>query len=205
MARDFIINGETLVKVKGMGALSQDPTVVSPQPKLWELGLAADDVRVIPRFHHKDVMVDDFGPEVPAEVIWMLAEVGITMTLVHYDRGVLDRCLAESMGGWATGVQEAGTLTGMGTLMGGGRPRFSENCHFISLNLLSPVLAQPWRFPTAYLAGLPAEVPLGTKRSLVRLNWRAVPYRPFFTTADGTTTQEIKSAGAVLWDREADT
>mgnify|MGYP001608992929 FL=1 len=108
MARDFIINGETLVKVKGSSSSSIST--------LSELGLAEKEVTISPRFYHSEMRADDFGPNIPPEVMWMLADVQIAMTLVHFDRAVLEACISESMGGSTFGV----FLAGAGTPMGGG-------------------------------------------------------------------------------------
>lgn len=204
MTRDFCINGETLVKVKFGAHVSG--------VKLRELGLAAEEVRVIPKFYHSDIRVDDFGPNVPPEVLWMLAEVRISMTLINYDPNVLDVCISESMGG-VSPLRDAGTLAPAGTLMGGGGLIFGSGYHFISLNLLSPQLGNPWRFRASYLADLPVQIPLGTKTTLADCQWRAIPYQPLITkgtalTTSGavtvTTINEIISSGAILWDRFPD-
>lgn len=192
MARDLYINGETLVKVKG--------TDDSPIGDLSELGLAEGPIRVIPRFAHRDWFVDDFGTEVPVEVFTRLADATILMTLVHYDDAVLEACVIESLGGSADGTQWLhGTLAGAGIPMGGNQNRFLDGNHYISLNLLSPVADYPWRFYFTHLLGPPQEIPLGTKRSAVRLAWRAVPYTFAPTAAD-----ELSSDGVVLWDHVLD-
>lgn len=212
MSRDFQINGETLVKVKGVGGLlAEDGTA-----GLHELGLAAQGIVVAPRFHHRDVHVDDFGPNCPAEVQWLLAEVSISMLLIHYDRGVLDACIGESMGGTDGG--DAGIFAAGGGLpLGGGWPRFNPDCHYVSLNLLSPVLDYPWRFLTCYLADQPAQLPVGTSKTIATVNWRAIPYSPLYVsgaaTGSGSFSQsgvtyrrrEQVSAGTILWDHILDT
>lgn len=199
-SRDWNINGETLVRVKGAGALANLTTGL---PQVWELGLALEAVRVRPRFVHHDVHCDDFGPEIPAEVMVLLADVTVRMDLVHYDHTVLDACLAESLGGSvdAQGRPAPGTLAGAGTLLGGNNAPGAAGCHFISLTLTSPVLAYPWRFPGAYLTGPAAEFPLGTEKTVVRVEWRCVPYTPYGTQ---DPTKELLSAGAILWDRNPD-
>ena len=40
---------------------------------------------------------------------WMLAEVQVTMTLIHFDAAILDFCLALSMGGGQTAVGQVGS------------------------------------------------------------------------------------------------
>lgn len=215
--RAFRINGECLVKVKGNGALGDG----IGGAKLWELGLSVEQITVIPAFKSKNILVDDFGPDIPAELMWMLAEVAIRMDLVQYDNNAVMACLQESMaGGESTEINE-GVLAGAGRTMGAGLPVFSPGNHYISLNLLSPVLGKPWRFPTSVLSQEPITIPLGTERSVCVLNWRAIPYAPLFSTisslglgnVSGSFTLsgqqyraiEPKSQGKTLWDRTSDT
>src|SRR5688572_3824263 len=94
MTRGFVIHGECLVRVKGNGALAEGGVAT-----LHELGLTAEGVRVAPAFHHQPVRADDFGPDVAPERLWMGAECDLHMELIHYDRGVLEKCLREAMGG----------------------------------------------------------------------------------------------------------
>jgi hypothetical protein len=194
MSRGYVINGETLLKVKGHNALSVDGAAA-----LHELGLMSEGVQISPTFHHRDVAPDDFGPNVPADVQWMLADVRVRGTLVHYDREVLEYCMMESMGGATT----LGTLAPAGRSLGRGRPALSSGCHYWSLNLLSPVLDRPWRFRTCYLEGNPVEVRLGTGYTGAVINVRAIPYRdptPSFANYD----LNLGSSGAVLWDHTLD-
>jgi hypothetical protein len=155
-----------------------------------ELGLAADKISVTPRWKNEDIHVDDFGPFIPPEVLWMLADVNIRMRLIHYDQAALQICLAESMGGSVFGFFAPGRpapainqgpidglMAGAGSLLGNNCAPLASGCHYISLNLLSPVLGVPWRFPTAYLDAQPVVIPLGTEASIVDLSWRAIPYQ----------------------------
>lgn len=216
MARDYFINGTSLVRVKGIGSLAnQDDGDNFGKAKLWELGLAQDPIVLSPKFHHKDVFIDDFGPNVPAEVLWMLAEVRITMNLVHFDISVLRKCLANSMGNANAvdafdGSINEGEFAGAGIPMGGNKNRFVAGNQYISLNIRSEVVngGLNWRFPTAYLAESPMTFPMGTERTIASLNWRAIPYgRPKITLAEvGATTipDELVSVGTVLWDHILD-
>lgn len=188
MGRDFTINGATLVKVRGSSA--------SAIANVQELGLSLDAIRISPRWVHNDMRVNDFGPEIPPDVQFQLAEVTIRMTLIHYDDAILTACIREAMAGGAEG-----TLVGAGTPMGGYNARFSANCHFISLNLTSPDLNKPWRFLASYIASPPMEYPLGTNVSAVPLTWRAIPYPNGLALP---TTLGIQSAGTVLWDHNPD-
>ena len=176
MARDIIINGECLVLVRGGANIP-----------LWangaqQLGLAESNITITPRIKHKDINVDGYGPDVPADVMVNLADAMINMTLIHFDNTVLDVCIAESMGGltqtqfFGLPVLYAGALPPAGTLMGGLNQLYASGNHFMSVTLTSPVLGFPYNFPACYLAEHPISYPLGTKRSAVKLNWRAIPY-----------------------------
>jgi len=163
--------------------------------QLTELGLCEGPVRVRPRFFHHDIHTDDFGPNAAAEVQANLSEVTIEMTLLHYDKEALDACWAESLGGCGgspaqqalhAGGYRAGIAAGAGQLLGNGLPMFSSGCHYISLSLSSQQLAYPWRFRTCHLAEPPVDIPLGTEKSAVKLNWRAIPYAPLLVS--GATT-----------------
>lgn len=209
MTRDFQINGETLVLVKWGAHITSGVLWENTGSNLTELGLAVDSIHVMPRFVHADVHADAFGPLVPAEVRWQLAWADVHMTLVHYDRDALDVCVGESMGGFASGFA-AGTLQPGGVPLGRGRAPLQSGCHYVSLNLTSPQLEYPWRFPTTYLAERPLDLPLGTKTSQTKLRWRAVPYvRPLFPPTSGDLNflqaQEVRASGAVLWDHTLDT
>jgi len=187
--RNYNINGETLLRVKGAANSSLG--------SLQELGLAVGPVRITFEFRHHDIIVDDFGPDIPAEVLWMLATANISTDLIHYDNDVLEDCIKQSMAGANFGVFES-----CGTPLGGFKPIFDRDNHYISLNLLSPVLNKPWRFRTTYLTGPPLEIPIGTKVTIVRLMWRAVPYS---TQIFDSPTKEPRSKGTILWDRTLDT
>ncbi len=186
MARDLLINGETMVYVKG--------NVTTQISGLTELGLSSDQIRIRPNFRYLDIMVNAWGNAFPIDVQNMLTDVNITMTLVHYDQVVLDICLRESMGGAAA----FGTLPRAGSRLGGGVARFAAGNHYVGLNLASPVNNKPYRFYFAYLDGPPIELPLGTERSLVTCNWRAVPY-----TVDPWNAG-VGSLGTVIFDNILD-
>ena len=117
----------------------------------------------------------------------------------------------------------AGVLAPAGSLMGNGLPAFASGNHYISLNLLSPQLGFPWRFPTSYLTEQPIVIPLGTEKSMVKMRWKAIPYAPTLTLSTASTPDqvydcsgniigsitgitpfndpnEVVSSGRVLWD-----
>lgn len=182
MAQSYIINGECLVQVKGM--------VGTPIESTQKLGLAKEKIVITPRFFHDWMKVDDFGPNVGPDKMWMLAEVHIRMTLIYFDDSILKICIRESMAGGET----EGTFVGCGTPMGAGVALYNENNHYISLGLTSPVLKEPWLFPATLLWETPVEYPVGTSASEVVCHWLAVPYVPLPSTG-----LELLSAGAVLW------
>ncbi len=233
MVRDFYINGEAMVSVKG--------SVNSFLSTIQELGLTSDAILISPNYVHKDLTADGFGPFIPNDVRWMLGDVNIRMKLIHFDSPVLDCCLAESTGGnhLIPGfLANPGILSPAGVILGNGCQQFASGNHFISLNIAvaDNTLDTPaWHFPSAYLAQPPMAFPLGTEKSIVELNWRAIPYFNSVTldsTAsiqdvgftpeqleeiqqkiddDGEATiylwmpdGELQSSGAVLWDANLD-
>jgi len=174
MPRDIFTNGETMITVKG----SSSAPLIST---LQQLGLAASQVRISFDFKHEDVNANAWGKE-PFEIQFMLSEARITMDLIHFDMPVVQDCLRESMGGAAAQAVE-GTTPRAGSRLGNNSARFSATNHFVGLNISSPVGGAgiagnvlPWRFYFAYLTGPPMEIPLGTEKSIVQLNWRAIPY-----------------------------
>lgn len=198
MARAWFINGESLVMVRG-NALA--PYNISDSSGA-QLGLSEGPISVRPNFVHKDIHVDAFGGEIPADVQTMLADVTISMRLVNVDRDVLDTCLLQSMGnlgGTIGQVPRAGTVLGGTGSAGAGstQTRFGSNWQYIVLGIRSPVASKPWRFPAAYMTGPPMEFPLGTEKSIIQVNWRAIPW------AADPWGGGTGAAGAILWDYEA--
>lgn len=163
------------------------------------LGLSDVGIRITLNTRYDDIMVDAWGQEVPVDVQTMLSDAQINMTLVHFDRGVLDVVLALSMGGGGISI---GQVVSAGQRLGQGLPIFSPGNSLISLNLTSPVGNKPFLFPTTYLTGPGMEYPIGTKRSIVNLNWRALPYA-FPTQANGGIADPynggLGSQGVPLW------
>lgn len=186
MALVIFENGPTLVQVKGHAG-----TAISA---LSDLGTSEDQVTWSPRFFHDDVIVGGtYGPNVPADLQFMLADAIITMNLVYFDIAILEACIREAN----AGSSAVGTMPRAGTLMGGQIARFTSGNHFIGLNFTSPVEAKPMRFLASYLTGQPLSFPIGPKRSVVQLQWRAIPY-PEGNIFSG-------SAGIKLWDNTLDT
>lgn len=196
MARDFIINGETMVAVKGR----TDSAIAS----LTNLGLADTGIQISPQFYHDEINVDAWG-QAPVDVQFMLASVTVRMTMIHYDNSVLDTCVQLSMGG----APAIGQTNRAGQRLGNGLARFAPALanpgtgynggnNLIGLNLSSPVLGKPWRFLYAFLSTQPATWPLGTKRSATQLTWTAIPY-----TTD-PYNGGLGAYGATIWDHSTD-
>lgn len=147
--------------------------------------------------------VNDFGPQTPPDVQTALADVTVTMTLIHFDQQILRACIQEALGGGTEGVMNGSMIP-----LGSGWPLFNANCHFISLNVLSPVGNVPWRFRASYMTGLPLEIPLGTKASVVQIAFRAIPYVPGTVPSTNPNivniNSEIRAKGTVLWDHNSD-
>lgn len=189
MSRRYVINGESLVIVKGETNAQHisEPT---------ELGLTAGAVTISFAPRHKEVHVDDYGREVPAEVLPMMSTADIHMTLAHFDYGAAEECLTESMGGVSflfpggeaedvgSEVVEYYFDTG-GRPLGNGYPLYASGNHYVSVEIRSPVERRPWLFHSCYLTGQPVKIPLGSERTLLEMHWRAIPYAPLFD-ADGS-------------------
>jgi len=202
MARDIQVNGETLVNVR-FGA--HVPVSVSNIPgsstNLSQLGLSSDPIKITYEFYHQDLRADDFGPNCPPDVQSMMATVKIGMRLVHYDKTILDYCTAAAMGGIRLiggAPQLPGVMEPAGKMLGANRTYLASGYHFIGLNLVSAITSG-YHFPAAYLETPPYVVPLGTERSIVDLNWRAIPYqRP-------NLSGDVISSGVILWNYTLDT
>lgn len=174
-----------------------------PTPFLYELGLPEGKIIISPKLIHKDVVIDEFGPDSAADVRTLCHEVKVDMTLIHYDQWVLDTVKAESMGGGQVAGGFAGTLPPAGHTLGRGLAPGSSGCHFMSLSLFPTIFGGvPWRFPTAYLTSDPLEIPIGTEKSMVRLVWRGIAYTQYDGNAPGDN--ELPTSGLVLWDHGVD-
>ncbi len=167
MARQYFINGETMITVKG-NATSLIATV-------QELGLSQDAISVTEDYNHDDIAVDAYGNtngiNPPDQQIFG-AQVVVKMNLVHYDVLILQECVRLSMGN----APVEGQLSRAGTLMGGNQPLYGTANNFISVGISSPVGGIPWTFLSCYLFQRPVTYPLGTKRSIVDLLWRGIAY-----------------------------
>lgn len=184
MSRDFKIPGEAMVYVRGRAG-----TGIA---NMQELGLCQQEINVQLEFHNEPINLDAWG-KAPADVQTMLAGASISMDLIHYDRDILDICLAEGMGG----ASAIGKLVRAGTRLGGGNALYAAGNKYISLGIASPIEGKPWRFFTCYMDRNPARFPMGTKKSVVRCNWTVIPYTvdPWGSGAGATD--------ALLWDHVA--
>lgn len=220
MVRDFQISGEGLVLVKGRSD--------SGIGTLQQLGLPDREINVSVTYLYQELTADAYGQQVPADAQFMLAWADVDMTLVHVDRTILNICMMESQGGTpltgnnnvlGTPVSE-GTVQRAGVRLGNNLPRFSASTtadangivrggnHLISVNITSPVGNTPYRFPTCYLLGPPLTIPLGTRRSIFTLRWRAIPYTldpAGAASLTGNPGTVLGAQGNVLWDHVLDT
>lgn len=165
---------------------------------LTELGLCSESIHIAVMNERLNIRVDAYG-NAPPESQFMGAYARITMTLVHFDKDVLNACVQE---GWGSSPA-FGQLGHAGSLMGNGKVRFApggvNGNHFIGLNIVSALGALPWRFFHATLAKAPIDFPVGTERSLVHLEWEALPYSiDPWNGGNG-------SFGVSIWDHTADT
>lgn len=210
MGYGWQINGEAMVEVffgdhmtpvaEALGVLASGET----NPLLLQLGLSQDPIRVMPKVIHADLRADDFGPEGAPETLSYIADAEIRMTLLMYDDRVLDMCLQEAMGAGGSDQYAGGSL-GSAKPMGAGLPLQYSGNHYITMGIRSPRAQLPYRFLAAYLAQRPVEIPLGTGVTAAICNWRAIPYvnlDPFANPLLNSTMDYVKSAGAIIWDRE---
>lgn len=223
MARDWYINGDTMVQVRGGAHLTSGLNVIT------NLGLAIDQVRVSPSFSRQPIHADGFGKVVAPEYRSKLMSARVSMTLVHFDPQVLDQCVRESQGGGvgaipdptAVGgqIEAEGVLAQAGTLMGGYKPRFASGNHYIGLTVKGTTeITRPWRFLYTMIDGTGPVYPLGNGFSAVPVTWLVVPYLEpplvsgrYTSGFAGVTSYtppsggfEWSSSGVVLWDRGSD-
>jgi hypothetical protein len=191
MPRGFFINGPCLVEI-GFPAQYGGSG-------LEELGLSTDSVQVIPHFEHYEKHIDNFGPNVPADLIGLGGWAEVRMTLVHFNPVVLRACINESLAGGfgAFGGQFTGLLGPIGEMFGNGVKAYrGTGSHFVGVCLTSPYIGFPWRFLSAVLQDQ-ATWPLGTKTSMVDLSWKCLPR---ITSPYQNSTTDLRSTGAAIWD-----
>jgi hypothetical protein len=220
VGRSFQVAGPALLRVKfGPQILNGDGKIVfgdgdqvngaagsvDDDGLLYELGLTLEDIRITIRQYHLPVHIDSYGMEVPAELLTMGAEAYIHANLIHFDRQVLEICLAESQGGAIPGIANAGTMPGAGILMGGGVMPGQSGNHYIELQVIPQLegigdtpgnrVSRPWRFPTALLMDR-TEMPIGATKISTLTTWVARPFP--VTSAD--INQELVSRNTILYD-----
>lgn len=189
MSRNYYVNGETMVLVKG-----RSDSIIA---NLTELGLSQDSITISINSMRKNIRVDAYG-DGPPESQFFGAGATIRMNLVHFDSTILDFCLQEAWGS----TPAFGTMGHAGSLMGNGLPRFApggvNGNHFIGLNIQSALGQNPWRFYYAALSDQPVIWPIGTEKSVVSLTWQAFPYSVDpWNNGNG-------SYGVPIWDRTLD-
>ncbi len=204
--RNFYINGELLVSVKGRSdsLLLGDEAGIA-EDDVAELGLTSDPVVVKMDYFHEELKVNAWGQNTP-EVQVMGASCNILMQLVHFDSDVLEAVIRESLGG----APQFGQLSWAGATLGNGKVFGASGGlygnHYISLNLTAQENPdRPYHFPYTYLQTPPFEFPLSTTKSILNLNFRAIAYVTdpyFFRTANGI--EIIGAYGAQLLDRNLD-
>ena len=212
MPRSFVVTGESMLSVKGGQHFSGNPIAIPSQ-----LGLSLGDVTFTPTFKTRDMIVDDYGPNVPAAVQTMMSEIIVSATLVNYDEDVLNILMDEAMGGggWAFNQGAAGEFTGQGKPLDGGRNIFMSGNHMISLNILAmstltavnngatPVgvatasgFTDTIRVRNAYLLNQ-VQFPWGNKVQAVNVQFRGLPYLAPLIQVSGNP---LNSSGAITID-----
>jgi len=145
MAMNFQIPGESIVTYGGK-----------------QLALSQDGINVTINFKDDDCIVDSFGAMVGADVQSFLADAYISFSAVFFDDGVLQTAIGNSMGSGTPGtLAHAGTRLGAAGLM-------------LPTVISSPVSGHVWTFPTTYLVNSLGPWPIGTKRSIVQVQFRAM-------------------------------
>jgi hypothetical protein len=199
MTRQYHIEGEVMVAVVGYDTLLSTGA---------NLGLADNSIEIEIDIRHGDIHTDDWGNEIPAELMAKLGQVFITMTLVHFDPSALGDCVALSLGATSTtptglptdlpdvSVGPYGQLMGRGSFLSSLTP---TKANYVRMYLIPARRGQtPTRILACTLTGPPIRIPIGTVRSLVQLKWRAIPYGEF------NDDNELISAGTTILDHTAD-
>lgn len=199
MTRDYFLQGECMVTVKGARG-----TTIS---NVTQLGLSSEQIKLSFNFIKRDLKVDVWGGLTPPEVQGMLTDVIIDVDLVHFDSLVLMECVRLTMGpapvnllgdlvGNPRGPTRAGLLSRAGMPLGGFvENRFDPGWGYVELGLsASTIEGIPWTFRSVYLLGPPFLVSLGSDRSIAKTQWRAIHWTPD-PYRDGQGSQ-----GAVIWD-----
>lgn len=168
MARDYYINGETMIYIKG--------AVDSAYPEVTELGLCEQPIRVSVEYRHLDIQVNAYGHVAPEKQA-MGAMAKVYMSLVHFDPAVLRFLISQSVGG----APSPGTLGHAGNRMGNGVARYGPGWRYVGMSVVSALTAGdpnivPWTFYCGVLANNPLEWPLGAERSVITATFDILPY-----------------------------
>lgn len=162
MARQYVVNGETLIQVKGHSNSSIS--------SLSNLGVTSGPINVIVQDSVDDILTDPTGKATPIDAQTMGGIATISFSLLHFDRAILDAIYALSVGGTAPG-----TMGRAGQVMGNGLARLASGWLFFGMNLTAPVAGSGWNFKACRL-GDQYSFPLGTERSVVGVTIKAIPY-----------------------------
>ncbi len=177
-----------------------------PIAVLSELGLCTrGGVTITPTFYHTPVNINEFGPNIPVELLNDLMLVDVSFTLSHYDLDILNIMMAESVGGapFTPGPSIrpiTGTFNKRGTLLGGGRQMYASGNHLFSVGITWEDF--PFTFISCHLNG--PQFPVGVETSYPRVSVRCFPYVPLFSgSLNQPTTSgmyfEASSSGVPLW------
>lgn len=208
MARQYHVTGEHMVYVRNWympGARNTTDASSEEEVFFVELGMTSESTQITVNYGQTDVYTDDYVPGAPAEVLTgMYRDAFISMTLVHFDEDVLNMCIAN-----AAGSSDAALQGSPGVPMGRWKDVTEEGCFYVELylqpairfgleqGLVTARQEKPWKFFHAYLQGN-WTYPIGAEKSLVKLQWRAVPY---YKPTDISATTEIKGSEGQLFDR----
>lgn len=162
MARSFVVQGETLIQVKGHA----NSSIAS----LSNLGVTDSPIQVTMHDNVDDIITDPTGKMTPIDAQTMGGFATINFSIVHFDRAILDALYALSVGGSAPG-----TMGRAGQVMGNGLARLASGWLFFGMNLTAPVAGSGWNFKACRIADS-YSWPLGTERSAVAVQVKAIPY-----------------------------
>lgn len=181
MGRVFYVAGEVLVQVKGAtgGSLAS----------LTNVGVAEGPVAISFQGKPDPILTDPTGKGVPIDYQTFGGMASISMTLIHFDKAILERMAILGMGGTFPG-----TMGRAGQVMGNGAARFASTWLYFGMNLTSPV-GSGYNFK-ACLIDSQYTFPIGTERTATQVTIKAIPY-----VADPASGLNL----AVLWDQTLDT
>lgn len=189
MGRQYQVNGETLVKLKGGTHLQNFGMSGSA---VVTLGVAADPITISYNLNHLDIHTDKYTQEKPVDVMWMGADAIIKMNLIHWDNDILNTAVSEAMDGYDPDALVSGGTGIPGLTLGHNLDPYSSGCRYMGLGLTSTVTSGR-SFPTCYLHQQPIQMPLSTEKSIVQVTFRAIRYSKM--NSDGTVAEP-----SLLWE-----